>query len=132
MHKHSGFHLIELLIVVSIIGILITLALPLYASYFIKERRLQAAHSLSVLAIAMEKYQLEHDTYQTATLEDLSLTENLSNPYYEFQIQNVTDATYQLAATPTEKQNDDLCGTLTLNELGEKSISGTGALNECW
>ncbi|HSW70560.1 MAG TPA: type IV pilin protein, partial [Gammaproteobacteria bacterium] len=65
--KSQGFHLIELLIVLSIACVLLAYALPNYSKHLIQARRLQAQTALLALASQMEAYFVEHQSYQGAT-----------------------------------------------------------------
>jgi prepilin-type N-terminal cleavage/methylation domain-containing protein len=74
----KGFHLIEILITFSIIGILSMIALPIYSQYFTK------------LSINLEEYYLRHHTYENANLDILHIPEWIDNyqlnPSSEFSV----------------------------------------------
>lgn len=131
---HHGFHLMEVLITMTIIGILAVSGIPRYSHYFTFVHRLEAKSTLAKLAIAMEHFHIEHNTYRDADLNHLSIHLEEVTAYYHFYIQTATDSMYLLAAKPigSQAQSDQVCGTLTLNALGEKNISGPGNINECW
>lgn len=59
----TGFTLIELLIVILIIGILATLALPRYAKVVRQAKMTEATVILGAVRTAQEAYRLEHGTY---------------------------------------------------------------------
>lgn len=130
----KGFHLIEILIVLVIISILTTLAMPLYSQYLVHERRLEAASMLSKLAIAMEQYHIEHNSYQDATLAGLNFSEIIAKNNYRLVIQSAADHDFLLAAKPLTHQaeKDEACGSLTLHSNGEKGVTGPGRVEECW
>ena len=132
--KDAGFHLIEILIVLAIISILSAFYLPSYLQYLVQERRLEAETMLSKLAIAMEQYQIEQNTYQQASLEKLHFSEFIVNNNYKLTIQSATDFDYVLAAMPLGKQeeNDKRCGTLLLYSTNAKAVTGYGGIEECW
>lgn len=68
----KGFTLLELLIVVIVIGILATIAIPQFLSSIEKARVAKAKNALGLLSHAMKMYRAEHDTYAlNATAGDM-------------------------------------------------------------
>ncbi|RDI41839.1 type IV pilin protein [Aquicella lusitana] len=134
MPPHHGFNLLEILIVTCLIGILAALSIPLYSFPLTQEKRIEAAGVLSKLAVAMEQYYLEHQTYQGATLSALNLPDHIASGHYLLTIRIARDQDYLLEAKPLGKQavNDAGCGTLILDSNGEKSVSGTEPVEACW
>lgn len=132
--KLTGFSLIELLIVVAIISILSALCIPLYSQHFVREKRLEAEITLSKLALAMENYYTVHNSYEEASLESLGFVEKIAGDRYQLAIIKATNNEFELAAAPLNNQaeKDSRCGTLILNSTGEKNISGTGLVTDCW
>jgi len=124
----------EMLAVLAIISIVTTFAIPLYSQYLVHTRRLEAAGSLSRLALAMEQYHIEHNTYQGATLTDLHFPETIAKNNYQLTIFSTDTNAFLLAANPLGKQaeKDQSCAVLTLHSNGEKGISGPGKVDECW
>ena len=66
----SGFTLIELMVVVSIVGILVTLAIPSYRVSVLKAREAVLREDLFVMRDVMDKYYADHGTYPPQ-LQDL-------------------------------------------------------------
>ena len=129
-----GFHLIEVLITLAIISILTAFCLPLYSQYTVQARRLEAKTILSELAIAMEKFHIEHNTYEGATLAALHFSDWIAKNNYRLLIQTATNNDYTLIAYPHAKQaeKDAQCASLILHANNKKEISGDGKTNECW
>lgn len=127
----DGFQLIELLVVLAMIGILTCITLPTYQHYLAQAHRNTAKSHLLHIAAKMEKYGIEHNSYQKVSLAQLG---DFDNRYYEYTISSVTDNSYLLIAIPMAQQaeNDLRCGTLTLNSFGEKNITGNGDKDDCW
>ena len=132
--KQQGFHLIELLIVLSIVGILLAYALPNYNAHLTHTRRLIAETALMKLASYMEAYFAKYNTYEGANMARFKIPEFIANNHYQLVIQAATVSQFTLAAIPQENQApyDTRCGSLWLNSQGEKGMSGNGVLSECW
>lgn len=125
--KNLGFTLIELLIVLAIISILSTISYPLYTGHLVRMRRTYAITALMDRSGNMEEqYIINGNTYDNVILEDI-------NNYYHL-VKTTTNDTYVLSAVPLGKQAalDALCGSLTIDQNGNKGISGSGSIEECW
>lgn len=134
MQKTNGFNLLEILIVLTIIGILSALCLPVYSEHIIRARRLEAEINLIKLANALEKYYLLNNTYENATLNQLHFSQMIANNQYQLQIVAVSSSEFSIKAEPQGKQTDKdvVCGSLLLNSSGNKGITGNSTVNECW
>lgn len=137
MHKHSGFTLIELMIVVAIIGILTAIAYPSYQGYVQDSRRADAQGDLLELAQWMERQFTASGNYNTSTdgdndfdADDLPFKKSPADGNDTFYTITVVGAatTFTLTATRAGAQAGDRCGTMTVNHTGAK----TAAANDCW
>ncbi|MDQ8039138.1 MAG: type IV pilin protein [Rickettsiella sp.] len=126
-NNEYGFSLFELLIVLTIIGILSAIAYPVYRHAINKTRRTEAKIALIKLANRMEIYYLENNnSYANANLADLGVNFNTDKGFYRLSLSS-TNNTYQLSAIANF--NDPYCYKLKLNELGENSSEPEGT---CW
>lgn len=65
-YKKTGFTLIELLIVIAIIGILASIAIPMYKSQTIKAKMTEVINSISYVASISSSYFQENGHWPTA------------------------------------------------------------------
>ena len=61
--RHSGFTLIELMLVVVIMGVLTAIAVPSYSNYKLKANRSDAYTILNEIMQAQERYAADNGTY---------------------------------------------------------------------
>lgn len=128
IHTEHGFSLFELLVVLVIIGILASIAYPIYTHALIKTRRTEAKIALMDLANRMESYYLENNnSYLGASLSKLHIKAITDKKLYQLSL-NSTNSTYLLLATATF--SDPECYCFRLNQLGEKT--NAGPLPQCW
>lgn len=140
--RSVGFTLIELMVVVAIVAILTAIALPSYTSYILKARRVTAEGCLSQYANYMERYyttNLRYDQDSSGAANTLPSFDcsgaQQTGAYYGYSLSGLSSTAYTVQASPmagTSQARDTLCGTLTLNQAGAHTISGSGALGQCW
>ena len=130
--NRHGFTLIEVLITLSIVGIMASIAYPSYRESIIKGRRADAQGALASFANAMSQWYVENNSSYLGAAGTVDAPEDTGTPHifaanapitgetpiYTLSIENATDSTFTLRATPTGVQSGD--GFLEINELGEK------------
>lgn len=131
MNKTFGFSLIELLIVISILGILTSIAFGVYRENVISANRTEGRAALQTAAGTLEKCRSIYGSYNNASCNYADFTSE-TNLYAIAGA--INSSTFMLTATPVAggaQANDSDCTSLTLNNAGIKS--GTGADPEaCW
>jgi len=138
--SQRGFTLIEIIIVVAIIGILAAVAIPSYQSYVQRTHRADAQSALAQLAQSMEEAYARNYTYTGladggGNTGDPSAALRGSNEvdFYNITISAAGANTYTVSATPTGKQTEDRCGTLSIDDTGTKEARKGGSLvADCW
>lgn len=127
-----GFTLIDLMITVTIVGILAAIAFPSYTDSVRKSRRAEAVVALNSLQLAQEKWRANNLSY--AGLNELGISASTESGYYTLAITNPTATAYTATATATSKgsQNADTgCTPLTVNQNGP--VYGTSPNQRgCW
>lgn len=121
--KAKGFTLLEIMVTLTIIGILAMAAIPSYRKPVLNVQHHLTKVTLFNLATNLEDYHASYSSYRgfkTLLPED---------PYYKFVIKT-TDDQYQLSAIPKTLDKEDSCGTFFLDQDGNEMVSGAG--NDCW
>ena len=121
-----GFSLIEVMVVVAIIGIIATIALPAYQEYVIKSRREAGKSCLMQAAQQAERFYTTNLTY--AGLPGAFACDSSTAPFYAVTSANAGAKTYTLSAAPQGSHADAKCGTLSVNQAGARSPATAG----CW
>ena len=141
--RADGFTLIELMIVVAIVAILTAIAYPSYITYITKTHRVAAEGCLSEYANYMERYyttNLRYDKDTSAVANTLpqfdcaTPQQTGANYSYTFAANSLTQFAYTIQAgpKPVQQARDTLCGTLSLDQTGARTESGTGTVDQCW
>ena len=132
----AGFTLVEMVIVVLIIGVLASIAYPAYQNSVVKTRRNAAKACLSEASGFMERF------YTTSTLSYVGgdaawpgcTAGNDVNNHYTVRITVANPRSYTINATPRGLQlaKDTDCGALGLDNIGNKTVTGSKPVDYCW
>lgn len=133
---HSGFTLIELMIVVAVVAILAAIAYPSYQQHVSKSRRVEAKQALAQTTQRLERCFTRFNAYNHKKCPKGSkLTEN---EHYLIRI-SAKSASYKVTAIPKSKSQvkDKRCGRYRIDQTGAKKMLGrkgasAGTLSECW
>jgi len=158
MKRRNGFTLVEMLIVLSILSILVSIALPSYAGYIVRTRRTEGQVALIEAMQRQERYFSRHNSYIafSAASDD---PEAAAFPWWSGSTQAAS--AYELdghacpgrtladcieirarpgTARVDTRFRDPDCGDLTLDSLGAHGAQGAsgasagqgGASGRCW
>jgi type IV pilus assembly protein PilE len=132
MRRHTGFTLIEVMIVVTIIAILSAIAIPSYSEYVIRSRLTEGVAALSSMRVKMEQFFQDNRTYAGACDAGTVATPPGNVPYFSITCPSATATGYSVKATGTGKLDGF---AYTLSEKNEKTTTGAlGYANSttCW
>lgn len=127
----QGFTLIELMVTVAVVGILSAIAYPSYQQYVTRTHRTEAQTVMMSQAQAQERLMTNTGAYASQTINSPEGSSD-SDRYYQITVTTPTSGSYSITATPEARQNDEKCGTLKLDSVGRRGISGTGSVSDCW
>lgn len=126
----QGFTLIEVMIVIAIIAILASIALPAYSDYIIRSRIAEATSGLAAKRVRLEMYFDNNRKYSDAP--DCS-DDATSSTVFTFSCSAVDDTTYTLQAVGSGV----MAGfTFTLDQTNARATtsapSGWSTNDTCW
>ncbi|MFD1210010.1 type IV pilin protein [Modicisalibacter tunisiensis] len=119
-----GFTLLEVMIAMVIVAILAAVAYPSYIRHVQDARRNEAKTALLDTANQLERCFTEHYSYQADGCPSGSTS---AGDYYTLTIITPSASKYRLEASPKagSAQAGDRCGTLTLNQTGQRDLENT-------
>ena len=109
LHSEKGFSLMELLIVVTIIGILAAVATPAYISHVRKTRQADGIHRILDIKTAQEKFYALNDTYAAsiAALGNMITFDANDITIFSFTISDTSNLTTTFTALSQNDINED-------------------------
>lgn len=137
----QGFTLVEMVIVVLIISVLAAIAYPAYQNHVIKTRREAAKGCLLEMQQFMERFYTTNLRYDQTTpggvavaLPPCQAGQDVTNHYQVALDGAPTRTAYRLRALPQGRQAtvDTYCGTMTINNQGVKTKTGSQTVDQCW
>ena len=124
--NNTGFSLLELLCVMTVIGLLSAFAMPVYQSAQARSQRQLAKLALMKSAQWLEQMATSIGSYPTSLPPTVWQT-----PELKYRLDLVSQGqSYVLTATPISLQANDECGALTLNQAGQRNAQGESS--NCW
>jgi len=142
MHTaRSGMTLLELLIVLVVVGVLASLAVPAYRGHLLRTHRVEAIGALLALAAAQEKFYLQHDRYAAqaelspAPPGGLGIAARSNDGRYALAIEGADAGGFTATAQAIGGQAaDTACAEFRIDAAGERSATnGAGsAAPRCW
>ena len=122
--------LIELVIVVAIVGILMTIAVPSYRNYTLRVHRTEAIRMLLQVSMCQERLAARRGSYDTSLCRPVSAQHRYAITYNSPDSQGQA---YIAMAVPSGAQLTDPCGTLILDQSGNRRVSAPNAsVSKCW
>ncbi|MFK5893791.1 MAG: type IV pilin protein [Pseudomonadota bacterium] len=127
--NQSAFSLVEIMIVIAIIGIIASWAIPSYQQSILTSHRSDAKSGLLKLQLEQEKWRAAHSAY--AILDELQINTITENGYYHLTIEENPDSDQFFAvARPMGSQKKDHCGSFAINQFG--AVYEKFANARCW
>jgi len=129
----AGLSLIETLLVLTMLAVVLSWAVPQYQNHLRRGQRQLAKLGLMQTAQWLERAAAAQGAYPSPAQVPAALLQ-VSGGIYQIQLQ--TDAaanTFAMQAVPQASQAPDACGVLTLNHLGEQGVQNASlTAKECW
>ncbi len=132
--SNSGFTLIEMLIILTIIGILASIAIPAYNNYTQRSKLAEGMTTLSNLRLQMEQYYQDNRSYATAGTTNCAITAPAGNDF-TFSCTALTPTTYVWTATSSGSSLGSGNFVYTIDQDGNRATTkfkGSTATSTCW
>ena len=134
-NKNRGMTLIELMVVVAIVAILASVALPTWNSQVQKSRRADARNTLILVRVEQEKYRADNGSYASSmSALGLGIYNSSSRDYYNVSIVSSSATAFVASAAPNANggQSGDSCGTFAINQSGLDGSGEYASISDCW
>jgi type IV pilus assembly protein PilE len=129
--RAGGVTLVELLVVVTILGIVAAVAIPSYRAYVVRANRSDAKSATLAMASQLERCFTRYNAYDDANCP-VTIT-NVPSPEGHYLLNaEVAASTFTVTATPQGEQAQDPCGSFSLNSSDVRAVGGTESVADCW
>lgn len=142
--SESGFTLIELMVVVTLIAILGGIAYSSYTNAVRKSHRTEATTEVMSYTQRIQRCFTVNGTFITSDTEKCQILDELEDGlttargYYSIAASDITATTYTLTATPVTGMGQDKdieCASFVINQAGTRSATDSAdvdATSTCW
>ncbi|MFV9979035.1 MAG: type IV pilin protein [Francisella endosymbiont of Hyalomma asiaticum] len=111
MLDKKGFSLVELMVVIAIIAILVSIGVPIYNSYLLRNHRSEATSELLSAANAADNYEIRYGSFPLGSNINSFYCVNTQNNYYSLTYcsgeQQCPNVSYVITATAQGAQIAD-------------------------
>ena len=126
----QGFTLVELIVVVIVIGILATVAVPQYLKATERAKLGKARNAMALIAQGEKLYRADMDTYINTALDAnnavlgpyVELVDVDADPDWSYQVGGASATAFTVTATRTGGSNNG--ESITLNQAGTWNMAG--------
>lgn len=141
--KHMGMTLIELLIVITTIGVLSAIAYPSYQAHVLKSHRSAVMSDMIKVQMKLEQHRTQTGSYDYTIIDnstgDCDASVGCQNDTNRYKLSITSGASginlYIIKAVPQAKlgQTKDKCGSLSMNAGSVGSAEKNGiSVDGCW
>lgn len=117
LRNQRGFTLIEMMLAVSVAGILGSIAFPSFESQLQRSRRGEALAAMLTIQLVQERWHANTGRY--GTLAEIGATAQTASGRYRFEAIGAGSGGYRLIATATGPQSRDaVCRILRMDVVG--------------
>lgn len=126
--------MVELMVVVVIVAVLAAVAIPMYGKYAYRARRADGQDLLQRIAMAQERFYATNNHY--GSLADIGFANPAISEKTYYSVTSAFPGNNNLkflaTAAPQGAQQNDDCGSLTVNNAGARAATGSTSNGTCW
>ncbi len=130
MTKRRGFTLIEVMIVVAVVAILVSIAVPSYSAFVLRANRTTAMEAVLKSAACLERIYSRTGAY---VYDNTCKTTPKGYQKLKIVDSGTVGQEYRITAVPKDRQANDPCFKLRIDHRGRKLVIGASKpAAECW